>query len=332
MNAIGQASGGSGIRPVGLSAAREWAARRTYAAGDFPLERLAELKGEVTLSVVIPAKELSESIGGVVAPCVALRDDGIVDEVVVINVDIPGDGTAAAAERAGAKVVQEDTLLPRLGPVLGKGDALWRSQTVVTGDVVVFVDGDTERFDAGFVRGLAGPLLEDPGLQLVKGAYRRPFNGAEGVTLTDGGGRVSELAARPLLNVYFPELAAFQQPLAGEFAARREALEKMPFATGYGCEIQLLIDFFRRFGLDAIAQCDLGERVNPHQSLSDLGAMAHTVARVLLSRAGKMELSGERYAEFLNYVDGEPFVRPAPLVERPSLEALLERAGMSRGA
>lgn len=332
MGTIRQANDGFGGRPAGLAAAREWAARRTYASVRFPAERLAALKGGTSVSVVIPAKSLATTIGGVVAPCVELRERGIVDEVIVIDAAVSGDGSAAAAEHAGATVFQEDALLPQLGPALGKGDALWRSLTAATGDVIVFVDGDTQGFDAGFVRGLAGPLLEDDGLRLVKGAYRRPFTGDNGLRVADGGGRVSELAARPLLNIFFPELAALQQPLAGEFAARRETLEQMPFATGYGCEIQLLIDYYRRFGLDAIAQCDLGERVNPHQPLHDLGAMAHTVMRVLLSRAGHLELDGEQYAEFLNYAEGEPRLRPAPLAERPPLASLSERAGAARGA
>jgi glucosyl-3-phosphoglycerate synthase len=185
----------------------------------------------------------------------------------------------------------------------------------------VFVDSDSEVFDGAFVTGLAGPLLTDPSLQLVKGAFDRPFTSA-GVRIEGGGGRVNELVARPLLNMYFPELAAVRQPLAGEIAARRSALTQMPFCTGYGVEMQLLIEFYKRFGLDAIAQSDIGERLNQHQQLEDLAPMAFAVLSALLagSEHPPPELAGS--GEFLGYFEGEVGVRDVTPQTRPPLDSL----------
>jgi glucosyl-3-phosphoglycerate synthase len=172
--------------------------------------------------------------------------------------------------------VQESEVLPEHGPSRGKGDALWRALAVTRGEVVAFVDADSADFDPRFVLGLIGPLLTDDGLMLVKGAYRRPLR-VGGESIADGGGRVSELMARPLLNLHVPELAGFVQPLAGEVAARRSLLEALPFPVGYGVEIAMLIDALRTVGLDALGQVDLGTRLNAHQPLHALSAMAYAV-------------------------------------------------------
>ncbi|MGH2906867.1 MAG: glucosyl-3-phosphoglycerate synthase [Solirubrobacterales bacterium] len=307
-----------------LARAQSWAATRTHAASEYPLERILAMKGDTTVSVVIPAKSVAATIVGVAGECVALREAGAVDEVLVIDANSPDD-TAVIAEQAGATVHPEDALLTQYGAVLGKGDALWRSLSVATGKLVVFVDGDTEGFGRHFVTGLIGPLLDDPQIRLVKGSFRRPFKNGD-MRVADGGGRVNELAARPLLNVFFPELAAVNQPLAGELAARRDALVQLPFCTGYGTEIQLLIDFYMRFGLDAIAQTNLGERINSHQPLHDLGAMAFAVTRAVLARVEELELEYADHGEFLNYVQGELRVRDSELTERPPAN-LLEPTG-----
>lgn len=314
-------------RRAALERALRWAEERTYPGGVFSAERIAELKGDTTVSVVIPVKEAGLTVGRVAASCVRLRESGAVDQVVVIDAD-SGDGSAAAAEQAGAEVHQEAELLTRFGDVQGKGDALWRSLSVATGDIVVFVDSDTEAFSESFVCGLVGPLLEDDSLMLVKGAFDRPFTSA-GVRIEGGGGRVNELVARPLLNTYFPELAAVRQPLAGELAARRSALEQLPFRTGYGVEIQLLIDFHARYGLEAIAQSDLGERLNRHQHLHELAPMAFAVQRALMDRVpGTPAVSGDA---FLGYVEGTPGLRDVPSTERPPL-ATLAPEGAPNGA
>jgi glucosyl-3-phosphoglycerate synthase len=253
----------------------DWLARRTYDAGAFALDRLLAAKRATTVSAVLPAREVADTVGPTVEQLVPLRDAGLLDELLVIDA-ASADGTAAIAEQAGATVVQESEILADHGPARGKGDALWRAVHATRGDVVVFVDADSADFDPRFVLGLLGPLLTDPAVAFVKGAYRRPLHvGAE--TVPEGGGRVTELLARPLLNLHVPELAGIVQPLAGEMAARRGLLEALPFPVGYGVEIALLIDALRHAGLDALAQVDLGTRSNAHQSLHALSAMAYAV-------------------------------------------------------
>jgi glucosyl-3-phosphoglycerate synthase len=253
----------------------DWLARRTYAAADFPLERLLAAKGATTVSVVLPAREVARTIGPTLERLAPLHHAGLLDELLVIDA-ASADGTAAVAERAGARVVQEAEILPDHGPPRGKGDALWRSLHVTRGELVAFVDADSEDFDARFVLGLLGPLLTDGDVAFVKGAYRRPLT-VGGATLPEGGGRVTELLARPLLNLHVPELAGIVQPLAGEMAGRRALLEALPFPVGYGVEIALLLDALRHAGLDALAQVDLGTRRNVHQPLHALSAMAYAV-------------------------------------------------------
>lgn len=307
-------------RRFALERALEWARERTFEAGRYPAARLAEIKGARGVSVVIPVKEAALTVGRVAASCVRLREAGAVDQVLVVDA-ASADGSAEFAAQAGAEVFQEADLLPQFGPVQGKGDALWRALSVTEGEIVVFVDSDTEGFSESFVCGLVGPLLEEPALQMVKGAFDRPFTSA-GVRIEGGGGRVNELVARPLLNTYFPELAAVRQPLAGELAARREALDAVPFRTGYGVEIALLIDFYERFGLDAIAQSDLGERLNRHQHLHELAPMAFAVQRALMERVDIPGVRGAASEEFLGYFEGEPELRSIPAEERPPLATI----------
>jgi glucosyl-3-phosphoglycerate synthase len=167
--------------------------------------------------------------------------------------------------------------------VLGKGDAMWRALDVLSGEVICFLDADSEEFGAHFARGLVGPLLTDPAISFVKGYYRRPFRQGD-TTYPEGGGRVTELTARPLLKLFYPDLASVRQPLAGEVAARRELLERLPFVTGYGVDIALVLDAYAEAGLEALAQVDLEVRQNAHQPLHDLGPMAHAVLRAVASR------------------------------------------------
>jgi glucosyl-3-phosphoglycerate synthase len=302
---------------AGIERAQEWAARRSYAHADFSAERLAQLKGSQTVSVVIPARDVAATVGEVAAVC---AQSTIVDQVIVIDASST-DGTAEIAAQADATVHDESSLLPQFGEVLGKGDALWRSLSVTTGDIVVFVDGDTSGFDDRFIRGLVGPLLAEEEIKFVKGAFSRPFVDGE-LRVENGGGRVNELAARPLLSIFFPELAAVRQPLSGEVAFRREAVAELPFCTGYGTEIQMLIDAHRRFGLDAIAQCDLGERINDHQPLQALGAMSFAVIRALLARVDGLEIDYDDHLTFLS-ADGP---RDVPLVDRPPINTVVGAA------
>lgn len=252
---------------------------RSFAHAEFPLARLLERKRE-TVTVVLPAREVADTVGSIVERILGLGD--LVDQLLVVDA-ASRDGTADIAAAAGAEVVQEASLVPELGPVLGKGDAMWRALEVARGDLVAYLDSDTRDFPAHFVTGMVGPLLAGERVEFVKGAFERPFTDERGSTQR-GGGRVTELSARPLLSAFYPELATFSQPLAGEVAARRSLLERIPFATGYAVETAMLLDVRGAVGVDAMCEVDLGERLNRHQPLSDLGPMAYAVLRTVLER------------------------------------------------
>jgi glucosyl-3-phosphoglycerate synthase len=311
-------------------AVSSWLERRRYYANRFDVRLLAELKQSTSVSVVIPTKNcvgtIERVLEGTVGPA---RFAGLVDEVVVIDGSI--DGTGALAEACGAVVVREDEILREFGPCLGKGDAMWRAFSQTTGSVVCFLDGDTEDPDPMHLLGLLGPLLTDPTIMLVKGSFRRPFRSG-GMTLDNEGGRVTELAARPLLNLHFPLLSGFQQPLAGEFGARRALLEELPFPTGYGVEIALLIDSLHQCGLEALAESDLGIRQNRHQPLRALGEMAFAIMVAVEQRLeGRRSSSGGQY---LRPWDDATTVR-VPVAERPPLAtlgsaALVDRPGAAQ--
>lgn len=254
---------------------------RSFDHADFPTAALLAAKDR-RVSVVLPARDCADTVGAVVARIVELG--ALVDQILVVD-GASTDGTPQAAARGGAQVVDEAELMPERGPVQGKGDAMWRALAAVTGDVVAYVDADTRDFHPRFVNGLVGPLLTDPGLRFVKATYRRPFVAGDH-ELPGGGGRVSQLTARPLLAAFYPELAVFTQPLAGEVAASRELLESIPFATGYAVEMAMLLDVFDAAGAAAMAQCHLGERRNHHQPLEALRPMAETVLAVVCRHQG----------------------------------------------
>ena len=238
-------------------------------------------KGSTSLSVVVPALEEEDTVAGVVRPVVELVAAGLVDEVVVIDGG-SSDRTVERATAAGARVVALGDHLP-LDPHPGKGGALWLSVAETSGDLLLFLDADVSPFDPGWVAAMVEPLLAEPDVQLVKGCYDRPV-GTPGAVQPGRGGRVTELVARPLLAVAWPELARVRQPLAGETAARRTLLEAVPFATGYGVEIGLLLDTAARCGVDAVAQVDLGERWHKPQHDDALARMAATVLHAALRR------------------------------------------------
>lgn len=234
------------------------------------------------VSVVLPAREVADTIGPIVEVLAGLRDDGVVDEVIVIDA-ASADGTGSVAAEQGASVYQRDEILPEHGPALGKGDAMWRGLSVANGDVVVFLDSDTRNFDASFVTKLIEPLLRSPDIHFVKAAFERPLNLADGTTENEGG-RVTELVARPLIDLFFPELAIFRQPLAGEVAARRDLLETLQFPVGFGVEIAMLVDIWRAVGLEGMTEVDLGKREDRNKSLHELRPMATSVLSAALRR------------------------------------------------
>ena len=269
---------------------RRWFERRTSAAADWSPGALLEAKGATTVSVVLPALDEEATIGPIVEAIrrALVEDVPLVDELVVLDSGST-DRTAGRAAAAGAMVVAGADVLAHLGTVPGKGEVLWKSLFATTGDVVVFVDADLEEFGAHVVTGLLGPLLTDAGTAFVKAAYDRPL-GADAT----GGGRVTELVARPLLNLYWPELAGFVQPLAGEYAGRRTALEAVPFVSGYGVELALLVDLLDLVGLDGLAQVDLGRRVHRNRSDAALAPMASAIWQTAL---GRLEQAGRLVAQ-----------------------------------
>lgn len=307
-----------------------WFRRRTSRWQDWPVADLAERKrnrGD-TVSVVIPARDEERTVASVVSAIAKLKaDTGLVDELVVMDSDST-DATAEVAAAAGATVYPAREVAPELGGYPGKGEALWKSLLVTDGDIVVFVDADLTRWGPHFVTGLLGPLLADPGVALVKGFYERLFSRTDSAdSLASGvspdGGRVTELVARPLLSLWWPHLTRVVQPLAGEWAARRELMESLPIPVGYGIELAVLLDTARERGLDAIAQVDLGSRGHKHQSSHDLAVMAAEILLVAERRRpggspASVPRDGVSLRQFTRS-DGEmrPRARPVPSAERP---------------
>jgi glucosyl-3-phosphoglycerate synthase len=268
---------------------REWFGQRSFSHEDFAaLGTPGQAPREVSTTLIFPSRNCAETIGPILAEVARLNDrTGLIDQVIVVDADSP-DGTADIARAWGAEVYSENELLPGYGPAQGKGDAMWRSLSVARGDIVMFADADTSNFREQFIYGTLGPLLTVPGVQFTKAAYRRPYTDS-GKSMADGGGRVTELMAKPLFNFFCPELTGFVQPLAGEFAGYRDLLCSIPFLTGYGVELGIMVDVLEDAGLGAMAQIDLGARQNRHQSLWDLSLMSSAVLRAMASRASLPE-------------------------------------------
>lgn len=290
----------------------------TYRWQDWGLEDLlaAKQRSGTRASLVVPARNEAATVGSVVGRVREALVDTVelLDEIVVIDSD-SDDDTFAVAEDAGAVVHRSRDIRPDLGSVPGKGEAMWKSLFVTSGDVLVFMDADLLDWDTHFVPGLLGPLLTSPPVQLVKGCYERPYVDGDEVRPYEGG-RVTELVARPLLSLRFPGLTGVLQPLAGEWAVRRSLFESLSVPTGYAVEIAALIDTYRAHGLGSLAQVDLGRRAHRHQALRDLGAMATQVMAATESR-----WSGQP-APDVAVLAG----REVPLGERPPARTLLEVA------
>jgi glucosyl-3-phosphoglycerate synthase len=304
--------------------ARNWAEQRTFDGLDLTLDEILDSKSGTRVSVVIPAHDEAATIGPIVT---CIREElvsgcGLVDELVVIDSDST-DRTAAIADGAGALVFSAADIRPELGWRPGKGEAMWKSLLVTTGELVVFIDADLTNFDSRYVTGLVAPLLRHHDVSLVKGFYDRDL-----AILTDGasqGGRVTELTARPLMSLWWPELAGVIQPLAGEWAARRDLLETLAFPSGYGVELAVLIDSFERLGLNAIAQVDLGLRAHVHQDLASLGAMAaEVIAAAARRRFGDVPQSDAEISHVKRGSDGRAdwTTRSINLEERPALASV----------
>ncbi|HUG83392.1 MAG TPA: glucosyl-3-phosphoglycerate synthase [Euzebya sp.] len=304
----------------------DWFARRTFDADAFDADVLAEAKSQqgLSVSVVLPAYNEAETIGGVVQAVMSLAGK-LVDEVVVLDGGSTDDTQALAADH-GARVHTDIGTFPQLGRALGKGDALWRSLAVTSGDLIAFIDSDIRNPDPRFITAVVGPLVTDPAVDLVKAFYDRPIE-VDGTLHTSGGGRVTELLARPLMNLFWPELAGLVQPLSGEYAARRSLLESIPFFTGYGVEIGMLIDTLLRSGPDAIAQVDIKRRVHRNQDLHALSRMAFGVAQAVLRRLPEADRAAladlpNTYRQFKRGEDrtmGMTDAQEVTIVERPPM-------------
>jgi glucosyl-3-phosphoglycerate synthase len=309
--------------------AADWSKRRTSRWQDWPAKRLAERKKHlgVSVSVVIPARNEERTVAGVVAAIAKLAaDTGLVDELVVMDSDST-DQTSQAAAKAGAIVYRTADIAQHLGSFPGKGEALWKSLLVTKGDLLVFVDADLTHWGPHFVTGLLGPLLHDEEVLLVKGFYERLYQGGDG-SITADGGRVTELVARPLLSLWWPELTGVVQPLAGEWAARRDLMESLSIPVGYGIELAVLLDTAAGHGLDAVAQVDLGRRGHKHQASHDLAVMAAELLLVADRRrpgAADRNLIGPVNLRQFIRVDAEmrQSSRPVPAAERPSARSVI---------
>lgn len=271
---------------------------RSFRHQDFAVDRLVDGLDGRTLAVCIPARDEERTIAAIVETIhrSLVVDHPLVADLVVID-DQSTDETASIASEAGARVVSTSDVLPHLAKGPGKGQALWKSLWATAADLVVWCDGDITDFDERFVTGVAGPLIEHPEIGFVKGHYERPVGGAD--RPSERGGRVTELVARPLISLAFPHLAGLAQPLSGEYGGRRDLLEQLRFASGYGVELGLLVDIAETAGVDAIAQVDLGERRHRNRTLDELGPQAATILHTALRRVAP-EL----------VVDTGPLVRP----------------------
>jgi glucosyl-3-phosphoglycerate synthase len=304
--------------------AAAWFARASSASRDWDPQLLQRHKGTTGVSVIIPARDEAATVGQIVSGIRAqLVDDlGLVDELIVIDSDSTDD-TAAIAAAHGATVHAARAIRADLGSHRGKGEALWKSQFVSTGEVLVFVDGDLTEWGPHFVVGLLGPLLTDPAVQLVKGFYDRVLDDGSGRHAPQGG-RVTELVARPLLDLHWPELSRVVQPLAGEWAIRRSVFADLAVPIGYGVEIATLLDVHRRFGVDAIAQVDLGARAHTHQAVHDLGVMAAEILAVAGRRCTAVPPPrATQLWQFDRDMDPPWRERDVPTVERPPAASLV---------
>jgi len=326
----------SGASAISLLVDR-WFAENTYHAAEFDdLARLVEKKEKqnLTISLALPALNEEETVGTVIETIKSTLMDKfhLLDEIVLID-STSSDTTREIARKLGIPVYIHQELLPEYGPRRGKGEALWKSLLVTKGDIVMWIDTDIINIHPRFVYGVLGPLLTNPKLQLVKGFYQRPLK-SEDRLQSAAGGRVTELTARPMINLFYPELSGIIQPLAGEYGGRRKALEQISFSSGYGVEIGMVIEMFEKFGLGAIGQVDLLERIHHNQTLEALSKMSfvilQTIIRQLERRYGRSLLedvnksmklihyANENY--FLQVEELPELVRP-PMVELPEYRA-----------
>jgi glucosyl-3-phosphoglycerate synthase len=318
----------------------ELLALRTTDSDDWVAAELLRTKTAAyqRVSVILPALNEEATVGTIVRQIrrelmTQTGSNCLVDELVVLDSGST-DRTAQVAADAGATVIHRDDVLTHIPTVTGKGEAMWRGLAATTGDIVVFVDADLRSFSCSYIVGLLGPLLNDPLVHLVKAVYERPLVG-DRQTVPAGGGRVTELVARPLLNLNWPQLAGIIQPLAGEYAARRSLLEQLPFSCGYGVDFGLLLDTEKLHGVRAIAQVDLGVRVHRHHDTARLGRMAAEIMATAATRAstssthpsesGSQSMAGTTLTQYERDPAGyRPTHHEVTALERPPLATVPE--------
>jgi hypothetical protein len=311
---------------------KSWFDKRTLRHQDYAdIARLLELKERqgLTISVCLPTLNSGAVLHNILSTLTygLFHEHPLIDELAIID-GHSTDDTIEIAKRHGAKVFYDDVNIGDLPPASGKGEALWKSVSQLSGDIIAWLDSDIKNIHPRFVYGTVGPLLDDSTLGYVKGFYQRPITD-NGVFQHHGGGRVTELAARPLINLFYPELAGLIQPLSGEYAGRREVLESVPFITGYGVETGLLIDILAKFGIDSIAQVDLETRVHGNQPLEALSRMSFAVMQTMfdrLDRDKKVKML-QKYGTVLEEIkhDGEVYSLSEgkySVVERPPMEEM----------
>lgn len=309
-----------------------WFATRTFGPVTRDTPELARLKSarDTTVSVCLPALNEAATIGSI---CRLIGQElvatGIVDQLAVIDSG-SNDGTAARAGAAGAEVVRAADVLPELpaNPNGGKGESLWKSLAVARGEIVIWLDSDTKNFAPTFVTSLLEPLLHDPEIAFVKAFYERPLHGPNDV-LPAGGARVTEIAIRPLINLFFPQLAGFVQPLSGEYAGRSELLRSIPLTTNYAVDLGLLLDVVESVGLGRVGQADLGHRIHRNRDVPALGRMSFDIMHALFTRLddeARVKLADELPRELVQFEDSPDGPKPltyqvTPLVRPPMAEA-----------
>ncbi len=323
-------------RVLGNVDAAEWFKHRSYDYRQFSVEEMSRRKSELGLSVtaVLPCRNVADTVGGIIGQIHAVNErvsekSPLIDQILAIDADSE-DGTSEVAVKHGAEVFSENELMADHGGAHGKGDAMWRALSVARGDLVMYIDADTKDFRPELAYGVLGPILHVPQIRYVKAAYRRPFKSGEKLE-EDGGGRVTELSAKPLFNLFYPELSGFVQPLAGEFVADAELFRSIPFMTGYAVETSIMIDVLNKVGLSAMAQVDLGTRQNRHQSLRDLSRMSHSVLRAVARRMredGRLQTpnapnSPDSLSQFSDYLHA--VATPDGLALNEYVEELVER-------
>jgi glucosyl-3-phosphoglycerate synthase len=330
-------------RALGNVNAAEWFKHRSYDYRQFSIEEMSRRKRDLGLTVtaVLPCRNVADTVGGIIDEIHAVNERAsekspLVDQILAVDADSE-DGTSDVAVKHGAEVFSENELMSDHGGAHGKGDAMWRALSVTRGDLVMYIDADTKDFRPELAYGVLGPVLHVPQIRYVKAAYRRPFKAGEKLE-EDGGGRVTELSAKPLFNLFYPELAGFVQPLAGEFVADKELFCSIPFMTGYAIETSIMIDVLNKAGLSAMSQVDLGTRQNRHQSLRDLSRMSYSVLRAVARRMredGRLRTSNDpnspdslsQFSDYLHAVatadglDLNEYVEE--LVERPPIKEVL---------